>query len=193
MSKDLRNTIIAAVLFLLFAAAIVYDCTTKQEEIDVVTAANTSLENEIQGYEQEIAKGPGLKRKLDELQTNFRDYVKILPSAEVATEERLLKVVQAYCDAAQIRLEEVLTSTGKGGGGGAKLGEFKDVGVSFRIQADFDSFIRFLNLLERHEQFIKVNSFAVTPSRQVRIVENKEVIDLGVSIQITTCTYVPKK
>ena len=49
MSKDLRNTIIAAVLFLLFAAAIVYDCTTKQEEIDVVPAANTSLENEIQG------------------------------------------------------------------------------------------------------------------------------------------------
>jgi hypothetical protein len=117
--------------------------------------------------------------------------VKILPSAEVATEERLLKVIASFCDAAQVRLDEVIQKQGKPGGGG-KTGDFVDVTVSFRIFSDFDAFVRFLNLLERHEQFLKVNSFAVAPSGQPRVVEGKDVIDLNITIEVTTYKYIPK-
>ena len=196
MSKDLRNTLIAVALFIALAGVMIYFVTDTQAEIEVVQKQNEDLDTEIKGYETEIKQAERLKRQLEELNANFRDYVKILPSAEVATEEKLLKVIQNYIDLAQIRLDEVITKAASKTSGGGKGGEFQEVAVSFRIAADFDSFVRFLNLLERHEQFLKVNSFTVAPAGgpgASRTVEGKEIIDLNVGIEVTTYKYIPKK
>jgi Tfp pilus assembly protein PilO len=194
MSKDLRNTLIAVALFVALAGVMIYFVTDTQADIETVTKANEDLDNEIKGYNAEIAQAEGLKRQLEELNANFRDYVKILPSAEVATEEKLLKVIQNYMDLAQISIDEVIQKAAGKASGGGKMGEFQEVAVSFRIRADFDSFVRFLNLLERHEQFLKVNSFSVTPGAGgPRTVDGKEVIDLAVAIEVTTYKYIPKK
>ncbi len=191
MSKDLRNTLIAVALFVALAGTLIYFVTDTQAELDSVMQANQALQDEIDANNKIIATAPVLKRELEELQTNFRDYVKLLPSAELATEEKLLKVVQAYCDAAQVNLAEIIQRPTRRGG--SKGGEFEEVGVSFRITADFDSFVRFLNLLERHEQFLKVNTFSATPVGQTRVVDGKEIMDLNVAIEVTTYKYIPKK
>lgn len=192
MSKDLRNTLIAVALFVALAGVMIYFVTETKAEIDDLDQKNEALQTQIDANNKVIETGPAKRRQLEELQTNFRDYVKILPTAEVATEEKLLKVIQGYCDTSQVQLLEVIQRPGKAGGGG-KAGDFQEVGVNFRIGADFDSFVRFLNLLEQHEQFLKVNSFAVNPKGQPRVVEGKDVIDLNVTIEITTYKYIPPK
>jgi len=194
MSKDLRNTLIAVALFIALAGVMIYFVTDTQDQLDGVQKENSELEDKIKQNNDYIKKAPALQRQLNELNANFRDYVKILPSAEVATEQRLLRTVQAYADAAQIQLQELSQRDAAGKkGGGSKMGEFQEVSVNFRIDCDFDSFVRFLNLLERHEQFMKVNSFSVNPSANTRIVDGKEIIDLGVQIEVTTYKYIPSK
>jgi len=194
MSKDLRNTLIAVALFVALAGVMAYFVSDTQDQLNDVTKANGDLETQITEHNNYIANAPKLQRQLKELDDNFRDYVKILPSAEVATQQKLMKVVQAYADAAQIRIDELgeKGSTAKKGGG-SKLGEFEEVTVSFRIDADFDAFIRFLNLLERHEQFMKVNAFSINPSPKPRIVEGKEILDLAITIEAATYKYIPSK
>jgi Tfp pilus assembly protein PilO len=193
MSKDLRNTLIAVALFVALASGMVYWVMGTQDELDDVVKKNADLDGQIKDNNAYIAKGPQLKAQLAELNANFRDYVKILPSAEVATEEKLLRTVQAYAEQAQIRFTSVNMQAGGSKKGGGKMGEFQEVGVNFNIDCDFDSFIRFLNLLERHEQFMKVNSFSVNPAQTPRVVEGKEIIDLGVTIGVSTYTYIPTR
>jgi len=193
MSKDLRNTLIAVAIFIALAGVMIYFVTDTQDELDKVSKENAELEEQIKSNKTYIERAPRLQAQLNELNANFRDYVKILPSAEVATSEKLLRTVQAYADAAQIQVVELSERVGAGKKGGGKLGEFEEVSVNFRIEADFDTFIRFINLLERHEQFMKVNAFAVTPAPAPRLVDGKEIIDLGVQIEVSTYKYIPSK
>ena len=193
MSKDLRNTLIAVAIFIALAGVLIYVVSNTQDQLDQVTKENADLKEQIKQNEDYCKKAPQLQKQLQELDANFRDYVKILPSAEVATEERLLRTVQNYAEGAQIRMEELTQRTSAGKKGGGKMGEFEEVSVDFRIDCDFDSFVRFLNLLERHEQFMRVNSFSVNPAATPRVVEGKEVIDLSVSIQVSTYKYIPTK
>ncbi|MEZ0227980.1 MAG: type 4a pilus biogenesis protein PilO [Planctomycetota bacterium] len=193
MSKDLRNTLIAVAIFIALAGVMIYFVTETQDQLEVITKENNELEEQIKANKQYIERAPRLQAQLNELNANFRDYVKILPSAEIATTEKLYRTVQAYADAAQITVSE-LSERGAGGKkGGGKLGEFEEVSVNFRIDADFETFVRFINLLERHEQFMKVNAFQVTPASLVRLVDGKEIIDLAVTIEVSTYKYIPSK
>src|SRR4051812_26306995 len=190
MSKDLRNTLIAVAIFIALAGVMIYFVTDTQDELEKVTKENADLDELIKQNKTYIEKAPRLQAQLNELNANFRDYVKILPSAEVATTEKLLRTVQAYADAAQIQVQEV-TERGAGGKrGGGRLGEFEEVSVTFRIDADFETFVRFINLLERHEQFMKVNSFGISLG-QTKVIDGKEIIQLGVSIEVSTYKYIP--
>jgi Tfp pilus assembly protein PilO len=192
MSKDLRNTLIAVAIFIALAGVLIYFVTETQDKLEVVNKEIADLEEQIRQNKQYIEKAPKLQAQLNELNANFRDYVKILPSAEIATTERLFRTAQAYADAAQITIQDLSERSAGGKKGGGRLGEFEEVSVSFRIEADFETFVRFINLLERHEQFMKVNSFAVSPG-QTRTVDGKETIDLGVSIEVSTYKYIPSK
>ncbi|HZU98962.1 MAG TPA: type 4a pilus biogenesis protein PilO [Planctomycetota bacterium] len=192
MSKDLRNTLIAVALFVAVLGVMIYSISNTQDQLDAVLKENSSIEEEIKANDDYCKKGPELKRQSDELDANFRDYVKILPSAEIATTEKLYNTIANDADAAQIHIEEVITSN-KAAEGGGKLGEFQAVTLNFRIDADFDGFVRFLNQMERHEQFMKVNSFSVNPSANPRVVDGKEIIDLSITIEVATYKYIPTK
>jgi len=193
MSKDLRNTLIAVALFIALAGVMIYFVTDTQDQLEQITKENDDLKEQIRQNIDYCKKGPDLKRQLDELNANFRDYVKILPSAEIATQERLLNLIQNDAEAAQIRIAEVIAKGETGTKGGGKMGEFEAVSINFRIDCDFDGFVHFLNQMERHEQFMRVNSFSVNPSATPRVVENKEIIDLSVTIEVSTYKYIPKK
>src|SRR5579872_2568477 len=172
MSKDLRNTLIAVALFVAVLGVMIYSISNTQDQLEAVLKENESIDAEIKANDDYCKKGPELKRQSDELDANFRDYVKILPSAEIATTEKLYNTIANDADAAQIHIEELITG-GSASQGGGKLGEFSEVKLNFRIDADFDGFVRFLNQMERHEQFMKVNSFSVNPAANPRVVDGK--------------------
>jgi len=182
MSKDLRNTIIAAAIFILLSGLIAYHINETQTEIDAVTVAIQALDDEIANLKKEVAQELDLRKQLAELDANFKDYVQILPSAELATEERLLRWVQGYCDQAQVKLKDITVRPS------SDRSEFQSVSVLFSINADFESFIRFLNYLERHQQFLKVNSFSITP--QLVRTNDGTSTSMTVSLEVTTFKYV---
>jgi hypothetical protein len=192
MSKDLRNTIIAVAVFIVLAGLMLYFVNDTQTELDQVLEQNKSLEDQINGFKKEVEDGKKLVPIEKELEANFKEYVKILPSEEVATQERLLKIIQNYAELANVRLQEYAQDR-VAGGGGRGAGEFKELGLSFRLTGDFDAFVKFVNLLERHEQFLKVNNFAVTPTKVTIVDATKEIVDLSVTLGVTTYAYVPKK
>jgi Tfp pilus assembly protein PilO len=188
MSKDLRNTIIAVVVFLALAAGAGYLASDTKDQLEQKQKENQALQDEIDGYKKKIAEGPELKRQLDELNQNFKDYVKILPPAEIATEEKLIKVVQSYCDSAQVVLKDVTINPPTAGGG-----EFEEVSVLFNVGAGFEQTVKFMNLLEQHEPFLKINTFSLSPNGQLKVIDGKEQIDMTVNLEVSTYKYVPKK
>jgi Tfp pilus assembly protein PilO len=192
MSKDLRNTLIAVAIFIALAGVMIYFVTETQDQLEVVNKEIAELDEQIKQNKLYIEKAPRLQAQLNELNANFRDYVKILPSAEIATTEKLYRTVQAYADAAQISVESLGERGAGAKKGGGRLGEFEEVSVTFQIAADFETFVRFINLLERHEQFMKVNSFQISLG-PIKTVDSKEIITLGVSIEVSTYKYIPSK
>jgi Tfp pilus assembly protein PilO len=188
MSKDLRNTLIAIVVFIALAAGAGYLASDTKDQLEAKIHENEALQGEIDGFKKKIAEGPELKRQLDELNQNFKDYVKILPPAELATEEKLIRIVQSYCEAAQVSLSEIMINPPRMSGS-----EFEEVSVSFRLSSGFEQVVKFMNLLEQHEPFLKINSFSLNPAGAIKVVDGKEQIGLGIAIEVTTYKYVPKK
>ena len=189
MSKDLRNTLIAIAVFIALAAGAGYLASDTKDQLDAKAKENEGLQGEIDGFKTKIKEGPELKRQLDELNQNFKDYVKILPPAELATEEKLQKVVQTYCDAAQVSLQQIMIAKDKP----EAKGEFAEVSVGFTVKAGFEQTVKFMNLLEQHEPFLKINSFSLNPTGGLKVIDGKEQIDLQVRIEVSTYKYVPKK
>jgi len=196
MQKDLRNTIIAIVITIIASVVAGYMDYDTNNDLQSMLDQNKVLEENC--VRLETTKGQAqldeLTKQLKELNENFANYVKILPSAEVATEERLRRTVQGWCDAAGLEWENLdVTKEKPKPGVGAKLGEFQETTVAIRATGSFETFVKFLNNLERHEQFFKVNSFSLNPKPPIRFVDNKQQIDLNLSMIISTYTYVPTK
>src|SRR5581483_6257934 len=99
MSKELRNTLIAVAIFIALAGLMIYFVTDTQDQLDALSKENADLQEQINQNESYCKARVHLPGTLAELNANFRDYVKILPSAEVATPEKLLRTVQTYADA----------------------------------------------------------------------------------------------
>jgi len=197
MSKDLRNTLLAAVFFVLVCSGIGYWAYDVNTELEQVTQENAGLQAAID--ELQKAASPKvielLQKELDDIEKNFKEYVKILPSEDVATEENLLRAVQKYVTESNVTYSDY---TSRRAGGKA---EFEELAVSLRCEGTFDQFVSFLNLLERHESFLRVNSFSASVSKTVLAASGaggnfgggRDILTLGLNIEISTYRYIPKK
>jgi len=189
MSKELRNIIIAAGLSLIFALITGYFVYDTGNSLAQQNTDNAALEEDIKTLQTKAADLKGLNDQLAKLTENFNQYIKILPTAEVATDERLRTTVQGWCNQAQIEWDDLTVEKPRPAGNG-----FVEVAVSIHSNGSFDQFLKFLNLLERHEQFFKVNSFSLSPTGSPKFgADGKQVIDMGLSMSISTFTYVTAK
>jgi Tfp pilus assembly protein PilO len=197
MSKDLRNTLIAAAFFLLVAVGLGYWTYGKKTELDEMKAANAGLQAEIDKLQQEASQKviEALQKQLSELTVNFKEYVKILPSEDVATEDNLLRVVQKYFTDAQITWDNYQMRRGP-------VTDFQELTVRINGSGNFEQFVNFLNMLERHESFLRVNVFSADPDmagmkiasgNQSQGFGAKDEIPVRLSVEISTYRYVPKK
>lgn len=198
MSKDLRNTLLAAAFFLLVSVGLGYWVYGKKCDLDDLKAQNAQLQADIDKLQQEASQKviEGLQKQLSELNLNFKEYVQILPSEDVATIGNLHKLLQKYMTDAQITYDSY---TMRAAGGTA---DFQEIGINIKGSGTFEQFVNFLNMLERHTTFLRVNSFNVrVDSSHIKLATGgqgqfggKDEIPLTISsLDVSTFRYVPKK
>lgn len=191
MSRDLRPTVAAVLAFAVLAAGAGCFASDTKSDLDRLVADDVARQDEADGYKARIAEGPELKRQLGDLSLNFKDYVQFLPPAALATETTLLKVIQGYCDVSQVQFQESVMRPGKVDG--ASGAEFEEVSVAFRIRSSFDEVVKFMNLLEQREPFLRINTFQLTPLEMPKVGQDEDKRDLGISIEVSTYKYIPRK
>jgi len=188
MNKEMRTTAITAALIIIGAVVLGYFINETLTEIDAVTAANTELEGQISTLEAKVATRPALEQELATLKENFAQYIKILPSPEIATPERLLELVQEKCERSQFQLKSFnfrpLADQKRARGG------FREIDITLNAEGTYEQFLRFLNGLERHESFVRVNSFTCTVGTAAKKdAEGKDLWPLTVALNISTFRF----
>jgi Tfp pilus assembly protein PilO len=197
VSKDLRNTLLAAAFFLLVAVGLGYWVYGKKTDLDDLKAQNAQLQSEIDKLQQEASQKviEGLQKQLSELNVNFKEYVQILPSEDVATIGNLNKLLQKYMTDSQITYESYSMRLSPG------TADFQEIGIAIRGSGTFEQFVNFLNMLERHTTFLRVNTFnCAVDAGKIKVVSTnqgqfggKDEIPLTISVDVSTFRYVPKK
>lgn len=196
MPKELKTVGIFALIFLVLAIVALFFVNNTMDQVAEKEQKILDLEGEIAKNEKIAAKEEGLEKELKNLQENLRHYVTILPSPEVATQEELMRLVQQNCERAQFDLGSYSVREAKKRGGGGKKkkkkkkGGFAEISVSLNARGTYEQFLRFLNALERHETFLRVNSFSCSaPSEAVKDDEGNDTWPLQISLQVSTFRY----
>jgi Tfp pilus assembly protein PilO len=191
MAKELRGVLIFAGVFLVLALFAAYFVHNTMQEVDQIEAEIATMEQDIERLENEAKKHDALVEELENLKANFAQYVKILPAAEVATEERLMDLIQEKCERSQFGVGTYrVKPQKKAGKRKTRGGGFQEIDVSLSAKGTFEQFLRFLNSLERHESFLRVNTFTCTSAgRAVQDAEGNETWPLAISLNISTFRY----
>lgn len=135
----------------------------------------SSLLGEIDGLEakkvtanESIQKIPHLLEKKAELVDSVDKYVEILPPEEHVQHESFVEIVDAYRQDTQILIQKAdpvkVNDDPKRKGAGERE-RFIRHRYRFSLLGTVPDFIEFLNKLENHPRFLKVDSFRIQPSR----------------------------
>lgn len=190
MNKEMRTTAITAVLILIGAGVLGYFVNETLTEIETVSAANAELEGQIATLKAKVDTMPALQVELENLKTNFAQYIKILPSPEIATPERLLELIQEKCERSAFQLKTTSFKPGAAKVGAGSRGGFREIDITLAAEGSYEQFLRFLNGLERHESFVRVNSFTCTVATQAKKdAEGKDTWPLTVALNISTFRF----
>lgn len=199
MSKEIRNVVITGLVLLLVIVCIVYWAKQQKDAVGQKQAEISALEAQIKQAEKTAAEKADLEKELKKLEGNLSHYITILPSPEVATKENLMRLVQEKCERSQFRVERYVTkgkakkstaktkSKGKKGTGGG----FQEIPLTLDATGTFEQYLRFLNSLERHESFLRVNSFNCrAPSApEINVEDGTEIWPLKISLTLSTFRY----
>jgi Tfp pilus assembly protein PilO len=149
----------------------------------------SQFEEKSQRYELKKMKIPRLKKKMEEINKNFKKFVSILPKKKEAREDRIFGIVANYAEQAGLKAQRAVIEKGtEVKKKGKKYKAFNQVSTTLGLEGTFFEFLTFLSLMENHKSFLQVDSFSVTPKKEA----GKRVKDLlGISIKVTTFTYAP--
>lgn len=149
-------------------------------------AEKAQLETDIQALEKKVARTEALTQELENLKANFAEYIKILPSPEIATQQRLMDLVQDKSSKTSFGLERFdLKRDAQAAAARRTKTAFQEVEISLVAKGTFEQFLKFLNSLERHESFVRVNSFTCTaaaaPSADIDVTNPPLTVQLNIS------------
>ena len=137
-----------------------------------------------------VSKREELESQLRNIKESLSQFITILPSPLVATEERLYELIAEKTKRAQFKIDDIQIINRKGTGSKKKGGGFQELSVKVQAEATYEQFLKFLNSLEAHETFLAVKEFTVTPSRQGTddLAENAP-LPLNISLSVSTYRY----
>jgi Tfp pilus assembly protein PilO len=196
MNKELRSAIIVGAVFAVCALVAFFFVLDTSGQLEDKQAELAALEEELTALDTKGKELPGLQEQLASVKANLSQYIKILPSPDVATDEELVRLVQEKSARAQFQIDQITVEV-KGKKGKSRRGKpaesagaFEEIGLNITGQGTFDQFLRFLNSLERHESFLRVNTFSITaPSSPAIDDEGRETWPLRVQLQVSTYRY----
>lgn len=202
MGKETRSVVIAGVFSLLAVLGTLWYVNEQSKKVDERKTAIAELEETIKALQKEASERDALQEELANLRANLSQYVKILPSPEVATEERLLELVHEKCERSQFELKRYIkkppprkaAAPARGKKAPAKAaapGGFQEIGLTLQAEGTYEQFLRFLNSLERHESFLRVNSFTCQAAAGGRGADlpTEEAMQLAITLDVSTFRY----
>lgn len=187
MTKETKTTAIAAGLVGIISLGFVVMVKGALDKKDVQEQQAAALDADIKKLEAKVATKEQLEQELENLKTNFGQYVKILPSPEIATQERLMELVQDKSERTQFPVKSFVVKppTDK-----KSKSAFREIEITLNATGTFEQFLRFLNSLERHESFIRVNSFTCQAATVSTTDEEGKIIwPLTVQLNISTFRF----
>ncbi|MBL4844185.1 MAG: hypothetical protein JKY65_01555 [Planctomycetes bacterium] len=213
MTKEIQMIVVAAVIFVSITGGLAWWGMGLSDEVTSRDGAIAALEVTIDKADAEIAKKPRLETEKEALDKHIARYVTILPPPEVASKQSFLRMVQEKCERSQLNARSIVfvapklkkkkkaKAKAKGKGKGKKKSSgpaFEEVKVNLEAEGTYDEFLRFLNSIERHETFLRVNTFScrVIPfeddAEPTKDDNDNIVWNLEIRLQVSTFTYKTK-
>ena len=199
MNKETQVVLITGLVFVVMTGIALYYVNGRIEMRKAREGEIAQIKQEIAKAEAVIAKKEELEKELESLERNLSHYITILPSPEVATKESLMRLVQEKCERSQFVLERFVLDKAagapargrgraapkkKGGGGG-----FQEIALTLDANGTYEQFLRFLNSLERHESFLRVNTFRCQADPKPKINEEDGTVSWPLTISLNLSTF----
>jgi hypothetical protein len=201
MAKEMQMIVAAAVIFVLITGGLAYWTMDLSDEVAIKDGEIAAVQKKIDAADKEIKKKPALEAEKEALDKHIARYVTILPPPEVASKQSFLRMVQEKCERSQLNAKSIVfvepkkkRSRGKSKKPAVAPG-FNEVKVDIEAVSTYDEFLRFLNSVERHETFLRVNSFScrVIPFDEdegpTEGDDGEIVWKLEIRLQVSTFTY----
>lgn len=189
MSREAKSAAIVAACFAVVAALVLWFVNDAQTELEGLNASIDGLNASIMDLEKKVAKRPALEKQLAEIQENLKEYIKILPSAQVATPERLQELVQEKLDRSSVQITQYIIR--QKAERGKSRSAFEEIDLTLQAKGSYQNFVNFVNSLEKHETFLRVNSFTCSPQGAADSTEDDP--DLSITLNVSTFRYQPNK
>lgn len=197
MNKETQVVLITGLVFVVMTGIALYYVNGRIEARKAREQDIATIKQDIAKAESIIAKKEELEKELDSLERNLSHYITILPSPEVATKESLMRLVQEKCERSQFVLERFVLGggssavRGRGGAGAAKKGGggFQEIGLTLDANGTYEQFLRFLNSLERHESFLRVNTFRCEADPKPKVNEEDGTVSRPLTISLNLSTF----
>tara|TARA_B100000965_G_scaffold356862_1_gene335098 strand:- start:3528 stop:4136 length:609 start_codon:yes stop_codon:yes gene_type:complete len=196
VNKETQVVLITGLVFVVMTGIALYYVNGRIEARKAREQDIATIKQDIAKAESVIAKKEELEKELDSLERNLSHYITILPSPEVATKESLMRLVQEKCERSQFVLERFVLNDAKAAARGAKApkkkkdgGGFQEIGLTLDANGTYEQFLRFLNSLERHESFLRVNTFRCEAEPKPRINEEDGTVSWPLTISLNLSTF----
>jgi Tfp pilus assembly protein PilO len=174
---------------------------SQMEENAGIVAEIDGINNEIQGHDAVIATRESKKQLRDAQDQVFKQLVEILPQYSERQEEKIFEAVTQYSSIARLQFKGIIADPGKGGttqpSGGPKPGaatpaDFTRTQLTVRLQGTYFNFLKFLNRVENHESFLRVDEVSLSPLAQQSADASPDQKELAITVRISTFAYVTK-
>lgn len=183
---DKKLVIILIVLFVVAFAVIAALCYHRWN-------ANAKLQEEIESIKLRITKQEKRKARIKVLQEKksriveaINQLTRILPTETQASHQQFLKLLRGFEKDSKIVVRTLLPPKEETN---LEL-RIKRYKYNILLVGEFPQFVQFLNLIERHERFFKVDSFELANERLGADYWPADA-EKKIKLQITTYTYNP--
>jgi len=184
VSRLMQTVIFGSLFFVIVLAMIGVAIHKRVTENEALVGETNGVQAKINGLQTKVngLDGPrGVKTQFADLERSFNDLVEVLPLYSPTTSDSFWSAITAYTSGADIQVKSLNWTdkqTGEGGvrgltgaGAGAAQGKakaaptrFKEVVFTLQASGTFFNFLRLLKAFEVHPNFLRVDSFTLTPT-----------------------------
>jgi len=199
VTQKLLAAIAGALLLLGGLGYLIYD---QMDQNAMIQTEIDGIDAEIQGLDAIIATRDSKKALRDAQDQVFRQLVEILPQYSERQEERIYEAVTQYGSVAKLQFRGVVVGlrppSGPAPAGGpqpagqAAPKDFAQTELTCRFEGTYYNFLKFLNLVENHESFLRIDEVLLSPTGAQPVDANPDQKELQIRVKISTFAYVSK-